>query len=338
MARVLKIVAGASAILGLIFAVRQSTIYVGDYRGKQKRVSELLAVADLQRASRDYRGAWTSLRDAAATGARADTVQLARENLAMAWLGDASTASGLSLGTIGDTLTSTLTRGALGASGARKADLLAHLGWADFLRWRDGQRQLDPAARYRQALAADSQNLYAHAMLGHWVLWQGDDIAEANRHFAAALASGRQRRYVRRLQLSALGNTSGNEARLEMLRVANDMRISGDSLDESQRSRLWGFFDPMFFSSGVGSDPARLAAAIAPRDLLLTYRWIFEGTKWIESKGPSYTYSLARLEEAAGDTARALATYQAARAQSAGGTWSFMPGLDAAIARLSRPR
>ena len=75
----------------------------------------------------------------------------------MAWLDDIRGDQGPAPFTATvDMLVPVMSRGAVAAEGPRKADLLAHLGWADFLRWRDGQRGLEPAARYRQAMAVDA--------------------------------------------------------------------------------------------------------------------------------------------------------------------------------------
>lgn len=339
-ALVLKFVVGVSTVLSLVFALRQSAIYLTDYRDRQRRVTELLAAAELQRGGRDYRAAWSSLRAAAAVGARGDTVQVARENLAMDWLDNAAGSEELTLGAIGDTVAPVLSRGALAARGARRGDLIAHLGWADFFRWRDGQFQLDPAARYRQALAADPGNVYAHAMLAHWLLWNGDSPAEANAHFAAALASGREGPYVRRLQFAAAGNAMNGAGERDMLRVANAMRTSNDSVDATVRDRLWSVYYSAFFTSrGTLEDQFdRIGAMGAPRNLLLTYRWLFATSRYPESDGVVYTYRLASLEAAAGDSAQALATYRAARAQTTRGDEQWRARIDSAIARLSRPR
>jgi hypothetical protein len=78
-----------------------------------------------------------------------------------------------------------------GSNGSRRADLLAHQGWATFLLWRDGDRSLRPQDRYREALAIDADNPYANAMLAHWTLWTGDDVDEAVRLFGAGLRGNR---------------------------------------------------------------------------------------------------------------------------------------------------
>jgi hypothetical protein len=202
---VLKWVGGTAAVLSLVFGLRQLTLLISDSRDRQRQVTELIATATLQREAKDYRSGWLSLSKAADLRASESKVGPAQEDLAMAWLDDIhGTQDATPFTAIVDLLVPVLSRGVVTQAGLRKADLLAHLGGADFLRWRDGQKGLDPAARYRQAMAVDSQNVYAHAMLAHWILWNRRPLEEANRHFAAALRTGRERGYVRRLQLAAL--------------------------------------------------------------------------------------------------------------------------------------
>jgi Tfp pilus assembly protein PilF len=324
-----------STVLSLIFAIRQATIYITDHRDRQRRITERLATAELQRSARDYRAAWGTLREAATIDPRADTVQRAREALAMDWLDHAATSQGLTLGALGDTVSPMLTRGTLDAPAARRADLLAHLGWADFLRWRDGQRQLDPSARYRQAIEADSLNPYAHAMLGHWLLWQRDGRPdEARTHFAAALRSGREGAYVRRMELAAFANLRSTKGDAELLRVANAMRVANDSIEESNRSYLWRAYSDRLHP-GAGAAPSADPLAVAPGDMLLTYRWLFADYH-ADSDPLAYTYLLARLEEAAGDSAAAVSSYRAARTRMMRGEERFRRAIDSALTRLSR--
>jgi hypothetical protein len=337
-ARGLKIVLGASAVLSLVFAIRQATIYVTDYRDRQRRVAERLATAKLQRSAHDYRAAWSSLRDAATVDPRSDTVQIAREALAMNWLENAAASQGLSLGALGDTVSTVLTRGAAGATGARRGDLLAHLGWADFLRSRDGQVQLDPAARYREALAADSQNVYAHAMLAHWLLWKGPrQPDEARAHFAAALRSGREGAYVRRLQFAAYANQQSEAGDVDLLRVANAMRAANDTVTDPDRRRVWDLYTHYVArSSGPPAEALAPLAGLAPRDLLETYRWLFANAGYAESDRVTYAYQLARLQEAVGDSAAALTSYRVARTAMTRGDDRYLGRIDSALARLAR--
>jgi hypothetical protein len=113
------------------------------------------------------------------------------------------------------------------------------------------------------------------------------------------------------------------------------MRIANDSIDERTRERLW-----RVYSSYLGRSASVLQAAdspaVAPRDLLLTYRWLFTPSNRIESDALAYRYLLARLEEAAGDSGAALASYRAARAQLTDSDDNYRRSIDSAVARLTR--
>jgi hypothetical protein len=81
-----------------------------------------------------------------------DAIDAARVDIAFAWLEDGRPGPGQRFAVITDTVTPVLDRALVGAQGERRADLLAHLGWATFLRLRDGHDG-DPGARYREALS-----------------------------------------------------------------------------------------------------------------------------------------------------------------------------------------
>jgi hypothetical protein len=70
-----------------------------------------------------------------------------------------------------------LAEGSASASGQHAADLLAHMGWADFLRIREGATGLDPETYYRKALAQEPSNVFAHAMWGHRIMVKRGPIA-----------------------------------------------------------------------------------------------------------------------------------------------------------------
>jgi hypothetical protein len=334
----LKWIGATTALLSLVFGLRQLTILISDARDRQRQITEAIAMAKLQQEARDYGSAWKSLSHAADLRPTDAKVHTAQEDLAMAWLDDIRGDQGPAPFTATvDMLVPVISRGAVAAEGPRKADLLAHLGWADFLRWRDGQRELDPAARYRQALAVDPPNTYAHAMFGHWTLWSGGNLDDADRHFATALKSGRERPYVRRLQLAALANKNDDTADLDMLRVVNDMRVNDESMRPEARARIWDVYYSRFLVSPTRASTERLVAAVPPADQLATYRWLFEKSGYAESKGLLYEYVLARLQDGAGQDSEALATYRSVRSKAPGnGDGRIRAAVDSAIARLAR--
>jgi hypothetical protein len=337
-ATVLKWVGGGTAVLSLVFGLRQLTTIISDARERQHQVTELIAMGRLQQEARDYSTAWASLGKAAELRANEPGVRSGQEDLAMAWLDDIrGSQESMPFTAIVDMLVPVLSRGVVAANGPRKADLLAHLGWADFLRWRDGQRSLEPAAWYRKALAADSQNVYAHAMLAHWTLWNDGNLENANGHFASALKSGRERPYVRRLQLAALANTSDGAGEVELLQVATDMRKGNEPMDPDGRDRIWNTYYSRFVSNPREDSIDQLFAAVPATEQATTYRWMFDTTGYPQSKGTLYLYVLGRLQDAAGQKAEALATYRSIRSKlPANDSGRIRRRVDSAIVRLSR--
>ncbi len=155
---------------------------------RTRQVAALVETATGQRQRRQFGDAVKTLEAARQLDSEAAEPRLLLEDVAMQWLrevqGDETSK------TFGEALKPALAivdRALPGSSGSRRADLLAHQGWATFLLWRDGDRSLRPQDRYREALAIDADNPYANAMLAHWTLWTGDDVDEAARLFGAAL-------------------------------------------------------------------------------------------------------------------------------------------------------
>lgn len=314
--RLLKTVAGITAVLSLALAARQVVVYATEYRARQQRRTALIATSQLQMQAGEFPAAWSSLNQALKSDPDDRLVRAAREDVAQAWLDHSRTGGGItSFSQLADTLSPVLTEGLLHSDSTRKADLLAHLGWADFLRWREGRRELKPAARYRESLALDPRNPFAHAMLGHWLLWEGDSLAAAREHFTQALGAGRAGDYARGMQLAALSNRRTPPATMELLRVGNEMRTSGESPAQA-RDRLWQAFHDHLGPSAPDLLPTELTTLVSPAALLATYRWAFEGTGYPEGKGLDYRVELAELQQAAGDTAAALAAYRAVLAEA----------------------
>ena len=212
----LKWVGVVTALLALLLLLNQASNVFAELRERERQVGELQAMAERQQRAGAYQDAWASLERAAVTAdqgsylarlarpeAARQAVRSAQEDLAMAWIERVSAAGGARFSDTVDPLLSTLTAGAATAAGRRKADLLAHAGWAHFLKSRDGGTNAKPEDAYREAVAIDAGNPFAHAHWGHLLMWQHGSADEAARHFAEGVASGRERAYVRRLQLTA---------------------------------------------------------------------------------------------------------------------------------------
>ena len=215
----LKWIGVVTALLSLLLLLNQASKVFAEIRDRQRQVGELQATADQQQRAGAFQEAWTSLERADSTAGQGSylsrlarspetehlAIRTAQEDLAMAWLERAFAAGGSRFSDTVDPLLPTLTRGVDTAAGRRKADLLAHVGWAHFLKSRDGGAEpIDPEPFYHQAIEADPANPYAHSHWGHWLAWERRPLDEATAQFDAGLASGRARPYVRSLQLAAL--------------------------------------------------------------------------------------------------------------------------------------
>jgi tetratricopeptide (TPR) repeat protein len=261
--------------------------------------------------------------------------RLLLEDVAMEWLrevrGDQAS------GTFGEAIKAplALVDAALpGSSGSRRADLLAHQGWATFLLWRDGDRSLRPQDRYREALAIDSDNPYANAMLAHWTLWSGDDVDEAARLFGAALRGNRAVEAVRALQWAAYQNESSIRAQVETIRLADAMRRAGQALTPRQSQTMWGIY---YFALPSHREAVRLQLlrAVPPDDHLATLRWAFdEFTGGDVPRRQAIRFYSALLDAEAGRQAKARQDLAVLRAELASSPGSLLDAVESAVSRL----
>jgi hypothetical protein len=328
--RLLKWVGGVTAVLSLAFAIQQAIQIVSDSRERQRQIVELTSVATAQRNSGDYRAAWATLEKAIETAEPSGqlaklTGQLSeqrrqlretQEDLAMVWLENLRPKNeSESFSDLIVPLDPVINRGITSSTGPRQADLLAHAGWATFLKWRDARGDLDPDRQYVQALQVDPKNPYANAYRGHWLLWtkRGKALSEARALFGAALASGRVKEHVRRMQLSAFRNL-GSDGEADFIAAINEMRMKGEAIDVQARADYYAYHS---FACGLTDDRKRLErlmAMVTPADNLATFQALFFGANTPrpdEQPRPGADACLAVLLEVAGHADQALPVWTA---------------------------
>jgi hypothetical protein len=305
----LKWVGVVTLLLCLLLLLNQASKVFAEIQDRQRQVGELQATADRQQRAGNFHDAWASL-DRAATAAgegsylarlasppdaERQAVRAAQEDLAMAWLEHASAAGGARFSDTVDPLLPTLTTGASAAAGRRKADLLAHVGWAQFLKSRDGGNEtVDPEPFYRQAIEVDGANPYAHAHWGHWLAWKRRPLDEAAAHFDAALASGRVRPYVRDVQLSALQLARTGASQAAYLAAVADMVKNQEPIDPGVRNAVFTLY------ARACDDPTRLqrlTAEVAPASQIAVIRALFFDVDFDPAREPLRDACLARLQE-----------------------------------------
>ena len=311
---VAAIVGAIATILGVSLNLDAVGNLVTD-RGQQRATyTQLLETADQQLKERKYDLALKGVEEAGerreAQGWKLrglptlDEVHAKEADVAMAWLRDIHLlGEGKTFTAVVERLEPSIQREEVRAMGPRKADLVAHLGYADFLRTRDGRRDLDPAARYEEAIGIDPNNPFALAMLGHWRLWNGGSVADAEKLFDQALATKREVAFVRQWQLSAFHNRSGDDdGEFAFLRALNDMRVKGESIGEQSQSDV----DAIYYLHNRPGEIDALLHAMPPQDHLALVLFFLNNER-VDHKRQTYEYYAALLEEATGDRAAARA-------------------------------
>ena len=200
-----------------------------------------------------------------------------------------------------------LAQGLARHAGERRADLRAHLGWADFLRSRDGVAAPDPIPQYRAAVDDDAGNVYAHAMWGHNLAWKGNTIDEAAAHFTTAARGARARAWVRGMQFAAAFTRGAFHT--YALVAANDMRLQAEVPEPDQRDRIWRYLiDGPLFNPPERRD---VLAALPPAEQIATFEWLFPGAKVASERRTLWRFARATLQLNAGDRAGARRALEA---------------------------
>ena len=331
---IMKWVGYVTAVLSLLAGLGAIGKSVYQHFDVQRKIDGLLSSEAVQQKGQDYSSAWRSLEAASQLDPDSAKVRAAQETLAMEWLENIRVSENEKFSDIAEKLDPVLTRGAtLAKSSSQQADLMAHLGWSYFLRNREGRFGLDPAASYAEAVKKDANNPYAQAMWGHWILWNHGDLADAEKHFASALASHREQGYVRKLQLSALMNVHDDPYDEEIIRVANAIRKEQGSIDDDMRHRIFGLYYFRMLPPRAGT-PAFINA-VAPVDDVATFRWMYDKLDLDESNANLRAYYLCALQQAAGQRDEALAGYKALKQKIAGRSGTFANAVDAGINQLA---
>jgi hypothetical protein len=132
-----------------------------------------------------------------------------------------------------------LARGVVSAEGSERATLLAHLGWMDLLR-AYGPVDFDVDRSFIEALQSDTDNPYANAMYGAWLLSprnkspvkMSERVKQSREHFKKSLSSHTEKAWVKALWLEALIQSDGLASEQELLLVLQMFKDAGDQFDK----------------------------------------------------------------------------------------------------------
>jgi tetratricopeptide (TPR) repeat protein len=219
--------------------------------------------------------------------------------------------------------------------GPQAAGARAHIGWVHWLNYYLAERESLAAyePNERAALALDSGNVYANAMMGHAMLVNNENLTEAMHHFGTALATGKETDFVRLLELDGLSRTKERGRRGQLVQVLNEMRKAGQRIDDHHFR--WSILDDCFNPGQIDHDELVESLTAVPADeAMQTYLWLDDGQMGMDQR-TEREFLQANLQELSGDKAGSLQKFEALEKElehTSGGT---KDQVDEAIARLS---
>jgi len=335
-------VGGITALIGLFASLAGGFEWLVNHNKLKAEVQAKMTLAQAQANQGEYQASIESdgevLKadplDRPALDQQLNTAMLWVEDFHVAVPEDQSAANPAALAL--DQIFPILDAGLARSKGSLAADIQAHIGWAHWLNQHIAEREFGTTAEknLRAALASDPSNVYANAMLGNWMLQNGGDFAEATQRLDVAVATGKARPFVRKLQLGGLLYIDQKGARAALLRAVNDMRKSGEPVDESLKRRILGFcFDAVIVDS---SELAESLSALPPDETWKTYLWLDNVPGDTKSQKVVSDFISANLLELAGKRKEALEKYRVLQQQLMSRPGSLKNAVDAAIARVSQ--
>jgi tetratricopeptide (TPR) repeat protein len=307
---VAKVVGSLSAAIGLATAIITGYGAVTDYFGHRKEAQTAMAAADRQLASGEYRQAWQANAAALKLAPSDKTARQQQITIALRWLENLQpdpNSDHQSFAEAVDPLEQVLVWNESGAQGAVLADLQAHVGWAHFLRSRDGSAPVDVSEEFDHALGADPQNMYGHLYRGFWTVWQHRPLSEARGDLDTAFASAVDPAYSDRIIIAALFSSADDGNRTAPVDYANRIRKAGRDL-----SGHWTRADILsIYEMGLTDMDFldQVVAAIPLEEHPALLDWILSGPLNTDRR-PNADVVKAYILEREGKTAEAEAAYR----------------------------
>jgi len=333
-------VGGATALIGFFASFAGGISWLVTHHRQQAELNGTMALAAAQAKQGEYQAAVQTYGNVLKADPLYRPALDQQLNTTMLWVEDfhVTSPAGQNLADVAaaplDQILVILDAGLTRTKGTQAADVQAHLGWAHFLNQKIAKKEYSKLAlqNFHAALASDPTNVYANAMLGNWILQHEGTLSEATLHFNTAIATGKERQFVRRMHFDGLIGVDQAGARAELMRTANEIRKSGEPFEDDQKERaLYYCFDPNITDDH--SDFIETLSAVPPHEVWLTYQWLDDNGS--QTDLVFHNFVLAKLYEMAGDRQSSLKEYRRVRVDLRNDPGTMRDLTDAAIARLS---
>jgi tetratricopeptide (TPR) repeat protein len=331
-----------TALIGLFTAIGGGITWLVNRHSQQSELKAKMALAEAQAKQGEYQASIQTYADILKTNPLYRPALDAQLDATMEWDENfhvlvpegqsATSASGPELDQMMEILDAGFTR----AKGSRAADVQAHLGWAHWLNQKIAEREFGSTAEdnLRAALAADPSNVYANAMLGNWLLQTNGSLTEAIQHFDTAVATGKARPLVRTFEIGGVIDLDRKGARVELMKVANDMRKANEPLDADDRKRIRDTcFEPIITDHG---ELEECLTAVPSDEAWSTYLWLDNNAAGGEFQPQVRDFVYANLLELNGKRQESLTKYRALQQELKSEPGSLKDRVDGAVIRLSR--
>ncbi len=311
--RIMIWVGAVTAILSLGFGLQTLYMQLITKVESKNEVESLILSSQIQLDAGDHLQAWKILGKGDQYGVMQEELVTAKIKTAFLWLRNMRANEKVGSWTENTLrILPILSKVAITAEGEYLADIYAHMGWADFLRLRDGNFSLNPEIYYKKALAVDPGNAYANTMLGHWLYWQNKDVERGAKHYQIAIKNGRDLKYTRHVQFSSYKNLS--YINVEILKLLNEMKLNGETIDNEIATYVLKllFLGTGFqrFSEALMSGES-IRSSLTPKDELTLFEWLWNEYPNIVKDYQLYRpFIIAILTEASGDNFTAYKIYR----------------------------
>lgn len=317
----------AAAGIGYITDGLQFFTRIADYFEDQSELRSLIAAADERLTRSDFEAAWLANAKARELSPRDAAAAEQQARVAMKWLENMRSGSADGRQTITqviDPLKRALIERLADTEGRERADIRAHIGWANVLLFRAGRPQTDIAGEFDAALAEDPNNLYGHVMRGFWILSNGGPIDRARGDLDIALTSTVDPAYSDMLIMAGLTANTSDAFMVGAIEYAEKIHKAGRTIDAgSRRTVLW------YYSIGLRDmDLLAKISAIVPADEQVAFLDRLRQAETAEREKRVAAYFMAFFAERAGKKDDALRLYRELVSTS--------PGPDEDLARLSQ--
>jgi hypothetical protein len=334
-AAIIAAVGVISAGVGYITSGVEFFSSISDYFRDQSEVRSLITAADERLARADFEAAWLTNAKARQLAPRNTTAAEQQARVAMTWLRSMYVAIPVSAQRVNETvdpLKSALIERLGDTRGREKANLYAHIGWANFLRYRAGRPQADIVEEFDAAIREDADNPYAHAMRGFWILSSGGPIDRARGDLDAALRSGVDPAHTDLLVTKGLLSNTSDAFMLGAIEYADRIRKAGRNIDDSTKKQLLWYYSISLrdrdLLAGINT-----TVPVAEQSSFLD--WLRQANVEASDKRVA-TYFMAFFAERGGKTEDALRLYRELITTSRGAGENLTELSQAGVRRLQR--